>query len=125
MEFPEDRLYSKEGLWVKIEGDTAIIGLTDWLVQEVGGPAYIEYNESSDEEILSIQSQSRGYNNQLLPKPIAGKPIPGGYNQTALEHPYVIDDYYGENAWLYKMTFEKSSATKLMTAAKFRTFIEE
>lgn len=125
MEFPEDRLYSNEGFWLKLEGDTATIGITDWLVQELGGPAYIEYNESSDEEILIVQSQSRGYGERRFPKPIAGNPIPNGYNKEALEYPHSISDFYGENSWLYKMTFAKSAATDLMTAAKFRAFIEQ
>jgi glycine cleavage system H protein len=124
MEFPEDRLYSEQGFWVKLEGDTATIGITDWLKEQLSGLASIQYDESSDEEILIIQSQSRSVGFQSFPKPIAGKPIAGGYNQAALDEPSGINDNpYGENSWLYKMTFAKSAATNLMTAAQFRALI--
>jgi glycine cleavage system H protein len=122
MQFPEDRLYSKEGFWLKLEGDTATIGITDWLQEQLSGLASIQYDESSDEEILIIQSQSRSVGFQSFPKPIAGKPIPNGYNAAALEAPADISDFYGENSWLYKMTFAKSAVTNLMTAAQFRAF---
>jgi glycine cleavage system H protein len=123
MGFPEDRLYSKEGFWLKLEGDTATIGITDWLQEQLSGLASIQYDESSDEEILIVQSQSRSVGFQSFPKPIAGKPVPNGYNAAALEAPADISDFYAESSWLYKLKFDKSSATDLMTAAQFRTFV--
>lgn len=129
MEFPDDRLYSEDGFWLKLEGDTATIGITDWLEQQLGGLAHIEYNESLDEQFLIIHSQMRRMDSHHIPKPIlafpkqiAGKP--DGCNGQALEYPNEISDFYGKDSWLYKMKFEKSSATELMTAAKFRDFIE-
>ena len=36
METPEDRLYSQHHLWVKLEQDQAVIGITDYAAEEIG-----------------------------------------------------------------------------------------
>jgi glycine cleavage system H protein len=39
---PEDLLYSKEHEWVKMEGDTATIGITDYAQSSLGDIVYVE-----------------------------------------------------------------------------------
>jgi glycine cleavage system H protein len=39
---PENLLYSKEHEWVKIDGDTAIIGITDYAQDSLGDIVYVE-----------------------------------------------------------------------------------
>jgi len=39
---PQDLLYSKEHEWVKIEGDTATIGITDYAQNALGDIVYVE-----------------------------------------------------------------------------------
>jgi glycine cleavage system H protein len=39
---PQDLLYSKEHEWVKIEGDTATIGITDYAANALGDIVYVE-----------------------------------------------------------------------------------
>ncbi len=48
MEFPADRLYSEYHLWVKIEKDQALIGVTDHAKEELGDVDYIELPELDD-----------------------------------------------------------------------------
>lgn len=48
MEFPADRLYSEYHLWVKLEKDQALIGVTDFAREELGDVDYIELPELDD-----------------------------------------------------------------------------
>jgi glycine cleavage system H protein len=48
MEAPEDRLYSQHHLWVKLEKDQAVIGITDYAAEEIGEVDYIELPEPDD-----------------------------------------------------------------------------
>lgn len=42
MEFPENLLYSKEHTWLKVEGNTATIGITEFAQRELGEIVYVE-----------------------------------------------------------------------------------
>lgn len=51
MDFPDDRLYSEFHLWVKVEEDQAVIGITDYAKEELGDVDYIELPQL--DEVLS------------------------------------------------------------------------
>jgi len=42
MNFPENLLYTKDHEWVRIEGDTAFIGITDFAQKELGDIVYVD-----------------------------------------------------------------------------------
>lgn len=50
MNIPGDLKYSKEHEWIKIEGDTAIIGITDFAQGELGDIVFVEV-ETEEEEL--------------------------------------------------------------------------
>ena len=50
MQFPSDLKYSKEHEWVKVEGDTATIGITEFAQKELGDIIYVDI-ETLGEEI--------------------------------------------------------------------------
>lgn len=49
MDFPEELKYSKEHLWVRVEGNRAVIGITDYAQAELGIITAIELPEAGDE----------------------------------------------------------------------------
>ncbi|MBJ6801896.1 glycine cleavage system protein GcvH [Geomonas propionica] len=49
MDFPEELKYSKEHLWVRVEGDRAVIGVTDYAQVELGNVTSVELPELGDE----------------------------------------------------------------------------
>lgn len=44
MKTPSDLLYSSKHIWIKIEGNTALIGITDYAQQQLGDIIYIDIN---------------------------------------------------------------------------------
>lgn len=44
MKTPSDLLYSSKHIWIKIEGNTALIGITDYAQQQLGDVIYIDIN---------------------------------------------------------------------------------
>ncbi|QII71902.1 MULTISPECIES: glycine cleavage system protein GcvH [Apibacter] len=44
MKTPSDLLYSSKHVWIKIEGNTALIGITDYAQQQLGDVIYIDIN---------------------------------------------------------------------------------
>lgn len=43
--YPSDRSYSKEHEWIQVDGDTAIVGLTDFAQAELGDIVFVELPE--------------------------------------------------------------------------------
>lgn len=48
MNFPADLKYTKDHEWVRIEGDTAIVGITDFAQSELGDIVYVDVNTVGD-----------------------------------------------------------------------------
>ena len=49
MNFPSELKYTKDHEWVKVEGNEAIIGITDFAQRELGDIVYIDINTVGDE----------------------------------------------------------------------------
>ena len=49
MDFPEELKYSKEHLWVRVEGDRAVIGITDYAQSELGNITVVELPDTGDD----------------------------------------------------------------------------
>ncbi|MBP1751902.1 MAG: glycine cleavage system protein [Geobacteraceae bacterium] len=49
MDFPEELKYSKEHIWVRVEGDKAVMGISDYAQQELGVITAIELPDVGDE----------------------------------------------------------------------------
>ncbi len=49
MNIPEDFKYTKDHEWIKIEGDTGIVGITDFAQSELGEIVYVEVDTVGDE----------------------------------------------------------------------------
>ena len=46
---PEDLHYSKDHEWVRVEGDQAVVGITDYAQDSLGDVVYVELPKASDE----------------------------------------------------------------------------
>ncbi len=49
MNFPSELKYTKDHEWVKVEGDIAIVGITEFAQRELGDIVYIDINTVGDE----------------------------------------------------------------------------
>lgn len=44
MNFPDNLRYTKDHEWIRVEGDTAVIGITDFAQSELGDIVYVDVN---------------------------------------------------------------------------------
>ncbi|AEE90512.1 Glycine cleavage system H protein [Tepidanaerobacter acetatoxydans Re1] len=49
MKFPDNLIYNKEHLWVKVEGNTAYVGITDYAQDQLGEILYVDLPEVGQE----------------------------------------------------------------------------
>lgn len=127
MNVPADLLYTDEHEWVRLEGDVAVVGITDYAQHELGDVVYVELPEvgSTVEQgkpfgvVESVKAASDLY------APVSGEVVEVN---TALEDApeLVNNDPYGEG-WMIKVRPSNWEAEKanLLDAEAYRRLIEE
>jgi len=122
----DDLYYTKEHLWVKAEGDDAVIGITDYGQHQLGDVVYVELPPvgaelEAEDKAASIESVKAAID---VFSPLTGKVI--AVNEDLKEDPSLINtDPYGEG-WLYEMQMADTTELEdLMTAEDYRAYIEE
>lgn len=103
MNIPSELQYTKDHEWVKIEGDTATVGVTDFAQGELGDIVYVEIEtegESLDAgEVFGTVEAVKTVSDLFMP--ISGEVIE--FNSTLESNPELVNsDPYGEG-WMVKI----------------------
>lgn len=125
MNTPENLKYSKEHEWVRIEGDVAYIGVTDYAQDQLGDIVYVDV-ESLDEEVAkdaifgSIEAVKTVSD---LFSPLSGTVTE--LNEALEDNPELVNsDPYGEG-WIIKLTFtDASELDSLLSPEAYTQFVE-
>ncbi len=123
---PNDRHYTKEHEWVKVDGETGTVGITDHAQKQLGDIVFVEVPELDTElekgdEAASIESVKAVAD---VFSPVSGTVI--GVNEALEDEPELVNkDAQGEG-WLFKLRIEdKSELDGLMDAASYEKYLEE
>lgn len=122
-EVREGLYYTKDHEWVKIEGDTGIVGISHYASSELGDIAYIELPKPQEVtqggkmcEIESVKAVSDIY------APISGKIVE--VNSKLTDSPELVNkDPYG--AWIAKIALKnKAELDNLMSAQTYTEYVK-
>jgi glycine cleavage system H protein len=126
LNIPDELLYTKEHEWVRIEGDTAVLGITDYAQGELGDIVYVELPDEGTEvkqmepfgTIEAVKAVSE------LFSPVTG--TVSSVNSKIEEDAGIINrDPYGDG-WMMKVKMtEPAEKDKLLSAADYKKVIEE
>ncbi|TOZ49569.1 glycine cleavage system protein GcvH [Staphylococcus pseudintermedius] len=126
MAVPSGLKYSKEHEWVKVEGNTAIIGITDFAQSELGDIVFVELPEVEDEltegetfgSVESVKTVSELYS------PVSGKVV--AVNENLEDAPEAVNETPYEEAWMVKVELkDESELDALLDAAGYEKMIGE
>jgi len=126
MTVPQDLRYSKEHEWVRLEGDTATIGITAFAQEQLGDVVFVELAEkgatvrqfSSLGVVESVKAASDIYS------PISGEVIER--NMKVIEKPELVNQKPYEDGWMLKVKLaDKGELQKLLSADDYRAHIGE
>lgn len=124
MNIPAELKYTKDHEWVKIDGDIATIGITDFAQSELGDIVYVEVetlDETLDaEEIFGTVEAVKTVSDLFLP--LAGEIIE--FNESLEDEPEKVNtDPYGDG-WMIKVKCDDvSQADNLLSADDYKTLI--
>jgi glycine cleavage system H protein len=124
MNIPEGLKYSKDHEWVRVEGDIAIIGISDFAQGELGDIIYVDIEtvgeELSANDIFGSVEAVKTVSDLFIP--ISGEVLE--FNEKLTDDPELVNtDAYGEG-WMIKIKIANSSELDaLMDAAAYKAAI--
>ena len=124
MNFPDNLKYTKDHEWVRVEGNIAIVGITDFAQSELGDIVYVEIEtqgETLDKEAIFGTIEAVKTVSDLF-MPVSGKVL--SINEMISSKPESLNtDPYG-NAWMIRIEMSKpSELNDLMSAADYRQMV--
>lgn len=126
MEFPKDLKYTKEHEWVKVEGNIATVGITDYAQDSLGDVVYVELPQEgatvTKHEPFGVVESVKAVSD--LYAPLSGSVTE--VNDAIVDSPEAInEDPYGD-AWLIKVEIASTGELgDLLSADEYQKFIEE
>lgn len=124
MNIPADLQYTKDHEWIKIEGDKATIGITDFAQSELGDIVFVEVDTEGEAlsggDVFGTVEAVKTVSDLFMP-------VSGTIDEvnTALEDsPEMVNkDPYGEG-WMVKITLEAGASTdELLGAEEYKQVI--
>jgi glycine cleavage system H protein len=102
MAYPSDRKYTKDHEWIRISGETAEIGITDYAQQQLGDVVYVDLPDvgraiTAGESFGSIESVKAV---SELFAPVSGEVI--AVNSELKEHPETVNTQ-PHDTWMVKL----------------------
>jgi glycine cleavage system H protein len=124
MNVPSDLKYTKDHEWVRVEGDVATVGITDFAQGELGDIVYVEV-ETVDEtldkdEVFGTVEAVKTVSDLFLP--LAGEIVE--FNEALESEPEMVNsDPYGEG-WMVKIKFsDPTELDELLDDAGYKDLI--
>src|SRR5699024_8112102 len=123
---PSELKYSKEHEWVKIEGNTVTIGITEYAQSELGEIVFVVLLETDDDidegesvgSVYSVKTDSELY------APVSGKVVET--NDELEDSPEFVNESLYEKAWMVKVELsDESQLDELMSADQYSEMIGE
>lgn len=114
MNFPSELKYSKDHEWVRVEGNTAYVGITDFAQKELGDIVYLDVatvgQTISKEEIFGTIEAVKTVSDLFMP--VSGKILE--FNSELESAPELINsDPYGK-AWIVKIAMDDNADLDLL-----------
>jgi glycine cleavage system H protein len=126
MNIPDDLKFTKTHEWVRLEGDTGVMGISDFAQQELGDIVFVESPEEGTEiaagdamgSVESVKAVSE------LNAPVSG--TVAAVNEDLQDHPEVLNhDPYGQG-WIVKVTLsDPAELSSLMDAEAYTKYVAE
>jgi glycine cleavage system H protein len=124
MNFPENLKYTKDHEWVRVEGNHAVVGITEFAQGELGDIVYVEIETKGEtlkqEEVFGTVEAVKTVSDLFMP--LSGVVL--DVNPQLQSNPEGVNkDPYG-NGWMIKLEITNTSElSHLLSAADYRSLI--
>jgi glycine cleavage system H protein len=125
MNLPEELKYTKDHEWVRIEGDIAFIGITEFAQGELGDIVFVDVDTNGEdldkEEVFGSIEAVKTVSDLFMP--VSGKVI--SFNEQLEKEPELINsDPYG-NGWIIKISIaDATDFDSLLNSASYKDLVD-
>ena len=125
MNIPSDLLYSKDHEWVKVEGEIATIGITDFAQQELGDIVYVEIETEGDslaaEAVFGTVEAVKTVSDLFMP--IGGDITQ--FNAVLEDTPEAVNEDPYNTGWMIKLKMEDpGQLNNLLSPDQYKELIQ-
>ena len=125
MNIPADLKYTKDHEWIKVDGDTATVGITDFAQRELGDIVYIEIETLGDtldaEEVFGTVEAVKTVSDLFMP--LSGEVLE--FNTSLEDTPEAVNNDPYESGWMIKIKMDDPSQIEhLLSADGYRQLIQ-
>jgi glycine cleavage system H protein len=124
MNFPEDLKYTKDHEWIRIEGDEAVIGITEFAQGELGDIVFVDINtvgqEVAREAVFGTVEAVKTVSDLFMP--VTGTVL--AVNEALADEPAAVNnDPYGAG-WMVRIRIaDRSELDALLTAGQYAAVV--
>ncbi len=124
MQFPENLKYSKDHEWIRVEGDVAYIGITDFAQGELGDIVFVELDTEGDtmdqNEVFGTIEAVKTVSDLFMP--LSGEITE--VNSGLEDAPESVNESPYENGWMIKIKLsDTSELDRLLDVAAYKELI--
>lgn len=123
---PQNLKYSKTDEWVRVEGDLAFVGITDYAQDQLGDIVYVELpweggqNVRCEEKFGDIESVKA---TSELTSPVSGEVVQA--NEELQDHPELINDDPYDKGWMVVVKLsDPAQLDELMDGEHYLQYLE-
>jgi glycine cleavage system H protein len=125
MNFPQELKYTKDHEWVKIDGDIATIGVTDFAQKELGDIVYVEVETIGETieagEVFGTVEAVKTVSDLFMP--VTGEVLE--FNTELESAPEMVNESPYEGGWMVKVKLSGALPDDLMDADTYKELIGE
>ena len=125
MEFPKELKYTKDHEWLRIEGDNAYVGITEFAQGELGDIVFVDVDTQGEalekEEVFGSVEAVKTVSDLFMP--INGEVL--AFNEKLEDEPELMNsDSYGEG-WIIKIAISDiTELDELLDASSYQKLVE-
>ena len=124
MNFPNDVKYTKEHEWIRLEGDVAYVGITDYAQEQLGDIVFVDIQTVGEtlaaDEVFGTIEVVKTISDLFVP--VAGEVLE--QNEALEEQPELVNkDPYGEG-WIFKIELEDDEPD-LLSSGEYARIVTE
>ncbi|HOI50106.1 MAG TPA: glycine cleavage system protein GcvH [Prolixibacteraceae bacterium] len=125
MKIPENLKYTRDHEWIRVEGDQAVVGITDFAQGELGDVVFVEIETEGESlekgEIFGTVEAVKTVSDLFMP--VSGEVVE--VNEALADTPELVNkDPYGEG-WMIKIKIaDETELAELISAADYQKMIE-
>lgn len=125
MNFPQELKYTKDHEWVKIEGDVATIGITEFAQKELGDIVYVEVETIGETieagEVFGTVEAVKTVSDLFMP--LTGEILE--FNEELESAPELVNESPYETGWMVKVKIVGELPSDLLSASEYAALVGE